>query len=170
VFNASPIIYLCKSGLAGKLRQLRPSFRLVTSKQVHQEVYLKGIENGVSEANMLKELFDGGVIEVKVPKEEAKGATGKEISSSGIHEGETSVISLAFELNGTAIIDDKRARHVSRILGVRVSGTPAIMIELVKSGIISKDEAKLGVENMVKEGWYCSARVFSEIIRAIEQT
>ncbi len=169
VLNASPIIYLCKSGLATRLRQLRSSFRFVTSDEVYNEVYTRGVEKGVSEANILKELFDGGVIEVMTAKGDSKRRVEEQTSSSGIHEGEASVISLAVELEATAIMDDKRARHVSRILGVRISGTPAIVMELVRSNVISKQEAKRGIENMVSEGWYCSARVFSNIISAIEE-
>ncbi|MBI4258493.1 MAG: hypothetical protein HY619_06025 [Thaumarchaeota archaeon] len=169
VLNASPIIYLCKSGLADKLKHLRPSFRLVTSDEVYHEVYERGVQKGVAEAKMLKELFDGGVIEVVAARGEARSVVDEQASSSGIHEGESSVISLALELDATAIIDDRRARHVSRILGVRTSGTPAILIELVRSNVISKGDARRGVENMVREGWYCSARVFSDITRLIEE-
>lgn len=168
VFNASPIIYLCKSGLATKLKHLKPSFRLVTSNEVYHEVYTRGMEKGVDETKILKELFDGDTIEVTAAKGDAKRRVDEQIHSSGIHEGESSVISLALELDATAIIDDKRARDVSRILGVRISGTAAIVIELVRSKIISRDDAKRGMENMVREGWYCSAKVFSDMIRAIE--
>ena len=169
VLNASPIIYLCKSGLANKLAQLRTLFKLVTTTEVYDEVYTRGIEKRVSEAKILKDLFDGGVIEVAPQKIDAKGVH-KDLYSSGIHEGEISVISLALELDAIAIIDDKRARQVSRLLGVKVSGTPAVIIELVRSRAISKQEARRGIEKMVKEGWYCSAMLYSEIVRAIDET
>ncbi len=169
VFNASPIIYLCKSGLAGKLVHLRSSFKLITTTEVYEEVYKRGIEKKVSEAKILRELFDGGVIHIATQKTDAQIGISSEVHSSGIHEGEASVISLALGLDAIAIIDDKRARQISRVLGVKVSGTPAIVIELVRSGAISKEEARRGIERMVREGWYCSARVFSEIIRAIDE-
>ncbi len=170
VLNASPIIYLCKSGLASKLEHLKSSFRLVTTTEVYDEVYGKGIERVISEVKILKDLFDGGVIEVATQKEGLKSDVDEQVYTSGIHEGEASVISLALELDATAIIDDKRSRQVSQVLGVKVSGTPAIVIELVRSRVISKNEAKRSIENMVREGWYCSARVFSEVIRAIDET
>jgi predicted nucleic acid-binding protein len=168
VLNASPIIYLCKAGISGKLRGLKPSFRLLTSDEVYEEVYVKGIEKGVSEASALKELFEEGIIEVEPPPKEGSKKV-KEISkSAGIHPGEASVISYALALNATAIIDDKRARQVARVLGVRLSGTPGLIIELVRRSIISKDDAKRALEKMVNEGWYCSAKLFSSIIKTIE--
>lgn len=170
VLNASPIIYLCKSGLASKLVHLRSSFKLITTTEVYNEVYERGFEKRVSEAKILKDLFDGGVIQVATQKTDAEISVYKDLYSSGIHEGEISVIALALKLDAMAIVDDKRARQISRILGVKISGTPAIVIELVRSRAISKQEARRGIEKMVREGWYCSARVFSEIIRAIDET
>lgn len=169
VLNASPVIYLCKAGIAGKLRGLKPSFRLVTSEQVYEEVYLKGIEKGVSEASALRELFNEGIIEVESPPRGGSKKVKELSKSAGIHAGEASVISQALALNATAIIDDKRAREVARVLGVRLSGTPGLIIELVRQRIISKDDAKRALEKMVNEGWYCSAKLFSSIIKTIDE-
>ncbi len=169
VLNASPIIYLCKSGLAGNLKHLRPSFRFATTAEVYDEVYVRGIEKQVTEVGVVKDLFDDGVIEIMAPKADIKEKVNEQAHSSGIHLGETSVISLALELHATAIIDDKRARQVSRILNVKVSGTPAIVLEFVRFQVISKDEARRSIEKMVESGWYCSARAFSQIIRTIEE-
>jgi len=167
VLNATPIIYICKAGLAGKLSELRPSFRLLTTKEVYEEVYVKGIEKGVREASGLKELFDQGIVEVRSPREGSKKV--KDFSqSSGIHSGEASVISLALELTATAILDDRRARQVARVMGVRLSGTPGIVIELVTRRAISKEEARRSLEKIVEEGWYCSVKIFSIIVKAIE--
>jgi predicted nucleic acid-binding protein len=168
VLNATPIIYLCKAGLAEKLVGLKPSYRLLTTQEVYEEVYVKGIEKGVREAGALKGVFDGGIVEVGPPKEGSKKV--KDLSqSSGIHPGEVSVISLALELGATAILDDRRARQVARVLGVGLSGTPGIVIELVRRRTISKEEARLALEKMVEEGWYCSAKVFSSMVKAIDE-
>lgn len=168
MLNASPIIYLCKCGLARSLKGLKPSFRFVTTPEVYDEVYTRGLERAVEEAEQLKELFDGGIIEVVPPKSPGKIVAG-DVSSSGVHPGEASVINLAAELEGTAIIDDRRAKRVARILGVQLSGTPGIVIEFVRARIISKREAKDAVERMVDSGWYCSAKVFSGIIESIDR-
>lgn len=167
VFDATPIIYLCKVGLVGKLRELKPSFRLLTTTEVYEEVYAKGIERRAIEATALKELFDGGLIEVEKRRRQpkVKGLT----SESGIHPGEESVLSLTLRTGATAIVDDRRARQVARVLGVRLSGTPGVIIELVKRQVVSKDDARNALEKMVDEGWYCSARLFSALIRTIEE-
>jgi len=168
VLDATPLIYLCKAGLAGKVAELNPSFTLVTSQEVYDEVYVKGVERSVSEAGALKELFDRGVVKVE-PRKEGSKKVDDFARSSGIHSGEASVISLALAMGATAIIDDKRARQVARVTGARLSGTPGILIELVRRGIASDEEATLALAKMVDEGWYCSAKVFSTITKAIEE-
>jgi predicted nucleic acid-binding protein len=87
-------------------------------------VYLKGIDRVVSETGAFKELFDGNVVEVKASKASSGGKEGNR--SSGIHSGEASVISLALELDAIAILDDRRARRVAKVFGVRLSGTAGI--------------------------------------------
>jgi predicted nucleic acid-binding protein len=151
-----------------KLGGLKPQFRLLTSEEVYEEVYSIGIEKGVSEAGALRELFDGGIVEVEPAKTSSRKARDA-FRSSGIHSGEASIISLAQELEATAILDDRRARQMARVLGVRLSGTPGIMIELVRRGTLSKGEARGALEKMVDEGWYCSAKVFSSILKALEE-
>ncbi len=170
VLNASPIIYLCKAGIAGKLRGLEPSFRLLTSDEVYEEVYTKGIKKGVSETSVLRELFDEGIIEVESPPEGSSKRMKELSKSAGIHPGEASVISYALALNATAIIDDKRAREVARVLTVSLSGTPGLIIEMVRQRIISKEDARRALEKMVNEGWYCSAKLFSSIMKTIDNT
>jgi predicted nucleic acid-binding protein len=76
---------------------------------------------------------------------------------------------LALELDGIAILDDKRARRVAKAFGVRLSGSPGILIELVTRKAMSKADARKTLERMVEEGWYCGVKTFSEIIKAIEQ-
>ena len=168
VFDAIPVIYLCKIGLAGKLSELSPSFRFLTTAEVYEEVYVKGVGKSTIEAAALKELFDGGLIEVvsrrKRPRK-AKTLTGE----SGVHPGEESVLSLALETSATAIIDDRRARQVAHALGIHLSGTPGVIIELVRRRVISKPEARDALERMVDEGWYCSAKLFSTLLRTIDE-
>ncbi len=168
VFDATPIIYLCRVGLSGKLRELSPSFRLMTTTEVYQEVYAKGMERSAIEATALKELFDNGLIEVESRRKRLKLPKGL-THESGIHPGEMSVLSLALREHAAAIVDDRRARQVARALGVRLSGTPGVIIELVKRRIISKGDARGALERMVDEGWYCSAKLFSALLRTIEE-
>ncbi|MDG6953897.1 MAG: DUF3368 domain-containing protein [Nitrososphaerota archaeon] len=168
VFDATPIIYLCKVGLAGKLGELSPSFRLLTTTEVYEEVCVKEVEKSAIEGAALKELFDDGMIEV-VGRGKRPGPMKSLARESGIHTGEESVLSLALRTHATAIVDDRRARQVARALGIRLSGTPGVIIELVRRHVIPKGEARDALEKMVDEGWYCSAKLFSVLLRTTEE-
>jgi predicted nucleic acid-binding protein len=164
VFNSTPLIYLAKAGLVGKLNRL--PFKLLTTREVYSEVVVKGIEKRVVEAKELGNAFDSHTIEAM---ENTNEDVVRKLRNSGVHRGEATVISLACKLDAIAIIDDKRARHVATALGVKVSGTPHVIIQLVKQGGLTRQEARRSIDRIVKEGWFCSVRSYSEIIEAIEK-
>ncbi|MGA2875209.1 MAG: DUF3368 domain-containing protein [Nitrososphaerales archaeon] len=175
VLNATPLIYLCKSGLARHLRALAVHYRLCTTREVYQEVYVKGMQKSVSEMDSLKELFEDNLVEL-LPEEQQRETNPKSdgkilelLKGSGLHTGEITVIQTAISLGGTAIVDDKRARNVARFIGVNLSGTANIVVALVKHGIIDKSEAKEGINRMIDEGWYCSTKDYVNIINSIEK-
>lgn len=164
VFSSTPLICLTRAGLADKLSHLL--FELATTRTVYDEVMAKGAEKQVEEASELRELFDSRIIEVVGQTDEE---TVEKLRDSGIHLGEATVISLAYKLNAVAIIDDRRAGHIARTLGIGLSSTPHIIIQLVKQRIIAKQEARQAIDRIVEEGWYCSAKSYSEMIEALER-
>ena len=130
---------------------------------MYQEVYTTGLKKRVAEIPALQEMFAGGLIQVLPELREGPD----ELESSGLHAGEISVIRAAISFPGTAIMDDKRARKVARSIGVNLAGTGNILIELVRRGAISKSQAKDGIDMMIEDGWYCSAKDYMHIMDAI---
>lgn len=172
VLNATPLIYLCKSGFARHLRVLAAHYRLCTTHEVYQEVYVKRVQKHAVEVEALKELFERKLVEVLPEQQDMDSKRGDKIlkllRESGLHNGEITVIKTAVSLGGTAILDDKRARNVARFIGVGLSGTANIIVELVKLAVISKSEAKDGISKMIDNGWYCSTKDYAMIIETIE--
>ncbi|MEM2089191.1 MAG: hypothetical protein QXF52_11085 [Thermoproteota archaeon] len=164
VFNSTLLIYLAKARIIKRLTDL--PFRLVTTRAVYQEAVEKGIEKHAKEVNELKNAFESRIIEVVAHVDED---VVKKLKNSGIHYGEATVISLSIELDGIAVMDDKRGRHVAKTLGVRVSSTPHVVIQLVRRGALTKQEGRQVIDMIIKEGWYCSIRSYTEIITAIEK-
>jgi hypothetical protein len=64
ILDETPLIYLCNANLSKHLRALTAHYRLYTTLEVYQEVYVKELQNGVNEAGKLKVLFSDGVVEV----------------------------------------------------------------------------------------------------------
>lgn len=163
IFNATPLIYLVKVGLAARLNLI--PYRLVTTEAVYREVVEEGVRKGVSEVQELNRLFKAGVIGI----EKADDTTLRRLKGSGIHGGEESVISLALKLQSMVVMDDQRARQIAKTLGVKVTGTPHIVLHMVKQKILTKDEAKKVVDMMVEEGWRCGPNHYSDILRLIDE-
>ena len=168
ILDAAPLIYLCKVSLAQHLRSLITLYRFFTTQEVYREVYLNGVEKNVFEVEVLKDLFEGGIINILSEEEKDSPLDHKLLRASGLHKGEISVIQSALLLGATAIIDDKRARNVAKSMKVNLGGTVSIVIELVKIKAISKSEAKEAVSRMVSEGWYCSAKDYIFMMKAID--
>jgi len=167
ILNATPLIYLCKSGLARHLIDLSDNFELLTTPEVYLEVYVQGMEKKVSEISVLKEIFEGGIVKV-LPKRARESATTSSLSGSGLHPGELSVIRAALSLGATAIIDDKRARKLGRAVGARIEGTVSLILDLLRLEALDKQKARDAIETMINLGWYCSARDYAQIIKAVE--
>ncbi|MGQ9468230.1 MAG: hypothetical protein ACUVTD_00110 [Nitrososphaerales archaeon] len=163
LFDSTPFIYLAKAKLANKLSKI--SFRLITTQAVYHEVVVKGIEKQVKEADELRSLFDSSTIEIV---EHVNVEIVERLGKSGIHYGEATIIALAHELDAIAI-DDKRARHVAKTFGIKLSSTPHSIVRLVKQELITKQKARKALDKMVEEGWHCSAKQYSKIIELIDK-
>ncbi len=173
VFDATPLIYLCKSQLGVRLSALKVHYKLCTTREVYQEVYTKGLEKRVVEIESLKDMFEGGLVEVLTEREQQNEEDvvkleAFQLKTSGLHPGEISILQCAIRFGATAIVDDKRARNIARVIGVNISGTANILLELTKLKAITKSEAKDGINRMIKQGWYCSTKDYVQIMSAIE--
>lgn len=174
ILDATPLIYLCKSNLAKYLKVLADDYKLCTTPEVYQEVYTKGLQKQVAEIEALKDLFQGGLVQVLPERREEINPENvnkfESLKSSGLHMGEVTIIRAAISIGGTAIMDDKRARSVARSVGVDLAGTVNLVVELVKLKAISKSVAKEGIKRMINEGWYCSTKDYIQMMDAIESS
>ncbi|MHB1907818.1 MAG: hypothetical protein ACYCQJ_02970 [Nitrososphaerales archaeon] len=170
ILDAAPLIYLCKSGIAKHLDALATQYSLFTTREVYEEVYVRGLEKHVEEAHLLKELFQGDDSLVKVLPHESKAKQKHDwdLNQSGLHRGEITIIESALSLGATAIIDDKRARNVARTMGVNLGGTVSLVLEITRMKVISKSKAKEAIAEMIGKGWYCSTKDYVLMMKAID--
>lgn len=81
--------------------------------------------------------------------------------------GESEVIVLALETNLTALIDDRRARDVSRREGIKVIGTLGILGRNKQRGYITA--AGTLVREMQKEGIYFGVQLIKRFLRDLDE-
>jgi len=93
-------------------------------------------------------------------KVEAIKKSNTEITSSKLHEGEINTIILSLQSNVKIILlDDEEARIFARNLGIKVSGTLGILIELFKRNLFGLPEA-LQYLKKINEVMYLSSDLY----------
>ena len=165
VFNSTPLIYLSKAGLSGIIENLKGE--KLTSPLVKTEVVDKGKLKGVPDAIALENLFDNGVFKVCKPKDSAFLSRLSE--TRGLHVADADVLALAKEYDSLAVIDDEVARKTAKVYGIEYVGTPYVLVRAVFEGLLSKEEAKLAVNDMVSAGWRCSLESYAKIMQLLEK-
>jgi predicted nucleic acid-binding protein len=165
VFNSTPLIYLSKAGLIKIIENLKAE--KLTSPLVKLEVVDKGKLKGVPEAIALEKLFDAHVFKICEPKD--KAFLSQLSLTRGLHVADAQVLALAKECDAIAIINDEVARKTANVYQIDYKGTPYILARAVFEGIISKEQAKLAITEMVSAGWRCSVESYSKIMELLEK-
>lgn len=165
VFNSTPLIYLTRAGLSRIIAGLKEE--KLTSRLVKAEVVDKGKLKGVPDALALEKLFDNGVFKLCKPKDEAFLSRLSE--TRGLHVADAEVLALAKEYEALAVIDDEVARKTAKVYGIDYVGTSYVLMRAVFEGLVSKDEAKQAVNDMVSAGWRCSVESYAKIIGLLDK-
>jgi predicted nucleic acid-binding protein len=165
ILDATPLIYLTKSGLGRILEELKEE--KITSPQVKREVVDEGKNWGNPDAIILEKMFQNRVISTKEPEDDTLLET--LLKTRGLHITDAEVLVIAKELHGTAIVDDAVARKTARIYGISYAGTPHLLMKAIKQSLITKERAKQAIKDMVSEGWRCDIETYTQIMDAIDK-
>jgi len=161
VSNSGPLIHLTLAGLLDLVFELYDL--IVIPPSVYDEIIVKGKEQGQSDAFLLERFIINEKIKVKEIK---KSHT--EITSSKLHEGEINAIILSLQSNIKIILlDDEEARIFARKLGITVSGTLGILIELFKRNLFGLPEA-LQYLKKINEVMYLSSDLYCFVEDALK--
>lgn len=156
IFDATPLIYLCKVRVLEKLTQLRITNIIPLS--VYKEVVEKGKEN--EEASYIQKLVDEKVFEIAKVNDKIESLSYNPL----LDEADVDVLSLAKQQNCIAIMDEKAGRSSAAIEHIKHAGSIFILFKLLKSKIISKTELRKILDKMIEEGWFCSTDLYAYIL------
>ena len=132
-----------------------------------KEIVDEGKRKSVPDAFVLEKLFENGVFKICAPKD--KIFVSLLMETRGLHVADAEVLALAKELKGTAVIDDEVARKTAKVFGIDYVGTPYILLQAVCYGLVSKDEAKRALNEMISLGWRCNVETYVKISEALER-
>lgn len=162
VSNSGPLIHLTLAGLLDLVFELFDL--IIIPPQVYDEIIVKGKEQNHSDAYILERAINNKKIKVEAVKK-----SNKTITSSKLHEAEIESIILSLQSHVKVILlDDEEARIFARRLGIRVSGTLGILIELFKRGFFGLDEA-LQYLKKINEVMYLSSDVYCYVEKIMKE-
>jgi predicted nucleic acid-binding protein len=159
VSNASPLIYLAK---VGKLELLKIFGEVVIPEEVKVEVVDKGKELEKADAYVVERAIEEGWI--KVLKTELIDIPIK------LHPGERAVLSLAKTLGvKEVLVDEKPARFVAKLLGLKPRGTIFVLLKALEGGLIDFDEFLDTLDELIRHGFRIKEDVIIEAIRKAKE-
>ena len=163
ISNATPLIYLAKSGSLKLLKKLFDS--ILIPKEVYEEVVVKGKEEGFSDALVVEEQIEKGWISI-----EDLGSDEKLVEhATELDKGETAVIKLAREKDGPLLlIDDAAGRQIAKSFGLEVKGTLYVILRAYKEGYLTKDQSRDILDEIISAGFRISSEQYSYLLRRLE--
>ncbi|MEM3523742.1 MAG: DUF3368 domain-containing protein [Thermoproteota archaeon] len=168
VSNASPLIWLSK---IGKLLLLKKLFgEVLIPEEVYKEAVEKGLEEGFSDAFVIKESVENGWIKIVKLDEEGERLCRKIMEHAPeIHLGEAQAIVLARKNKMLLLIDESSGRAFAEAMGLKVRGTLYIIVEALKKGFLDKSNAKETVLTMASKGFRIEPELLARLLREIEK-
>lgn len=164
ISNATPLIYLAKSGSIKLLKNLFDS--VLIPKEVYEEVVIKGKEESFSDAIVVEEQIEEGWINI-----EDLGTDDKLVEhATELDKGETVVIKLARKKDDPLfLIDDAAGRQIAKSFGLKVKGTLYVILRAYKEGYLTKDQSKDLLDEIISAGFRISSEQYSYLLRRLEK-
>jgi len=160
VLDATAVIHFAK---IGKLRLITD----ICDAHITREVYHETVEvdEGQPDSLVIKDAVDHG--ELKVYDVVEKRLVKALLRHSEIHPGEAETLAAAKELGGLAVIDEKEARAIASIHGIRAApGTLFLLFRLLKLEKIGVEEAEEALTDLITSGLYLDSKT---LLRAKER-
>ncbi|MEK6859864.1 MAG: DUF3368 domain-containing protein [Nanoarchaeota archaeon] len=152
VTNTSSLIFI------GKLKLLDLLKNVFGRVLVPHEVVEELLKKDSSEILYLKNELGNFLKEVEV----------KKLQNFSLGKGENAALSLCIEKNINFFLsDDKKARSYARSMKLETIGVLGIILENLNKNKINKKDARLLIDNLIKNGYYMTSGLYSEIIKLI---
>ena len=168
IVNASPLIILGKLNKIGILRKIYRTIEI--TKEVYNEVVLKGIEKNSKDAFIIKENIENKTIKVFELGDKFYNIGNKIQTIYNLDLGEAETIALALQLSKKEIIiDEVSAREAAKAFGIKPIGSLGVLLIAYKDNLISKREVHELINEMENSKYRFSPKVLIEFWSLFER-
>jgi len=158
IIDSSSLILLAKLNMLDKLIK-KSKQKLVIPAKVYEECTAK------------KESFDAKIIEKRVEEKlivkrvvSNRGLCNKIVNDFNLGRGEAEAVTLCIETESGIITDDRKAINACRILKIKFTTVPKILVQFYKRKLLSKSEVNLMIKQLQEFGRYSD-----EIINQVKE-
>jgi predicted nucleic acid-binding protein len=167
VSNTSPLIWLSKIGRISLLKELFGE--VVIPEEVYKEAVERGLQEGFSDALVIKDAVDQGWIRISKLEENETLLCQKMMKHAfEIHLGEAQAIVLAQRVRSLLLIDESSGRAFAEAWGLKVKGTIYVILSALRQGSLDCVEAKETLLTLVDKGFRIEPCFLARIIRELE--
>lgn len=167
VSNTSPLIWLSKIGRVTLLKELFGE--VIIPEAVHKEAVERVLQEGFSDALVIKEAVDQGWIKIsKLDKDEVALCQKMMEHAFEIHLGEAQAILLARRMQSLLLIDESSGRAFAEAWGLKAKGTLYVILSALRRGLLDCAEAKETLLTLVDRGFRIEPNLLARIIREID--
>lgn len=162
VVDSSVLIPLSKIGRLGLIK--RNFDEVLTTEEVYREVVVEG--KGRMGTSKLKDCFEEWISTKEVDSDKAE-----EISEmEGIAAADASLLLLAERVkNGSILLtNDKALILVARSRNIEYYWLTTLLLKSVKDGVLSGEEGKKILDDLIDVGVNLETRVYSKIVKKID--
>ena len=161
------MIWLSKIGRITLLKELFD--KVIIPEEVYKEAVERGLQEGFSDALVLKEAVDDGWIKTSKLNTREVALCRKIMGHAfEIHLGEAQAIILARRIDLLLLIDESSGRTFAEAWGLKAKGTLYVMLSALRNGFMNSNEAKETVLSLVVKGFRIEPSLLARIIREIE--
>lgn len=167
VSNTSPLIWLSK---IGKLNLLKTIYgEVLIPEEVYREAVERGLEEGFSDALVIKEGVDQGWIKISRLSESMVLLCQRIMEHAlEVHLGEVQAMILAREANMLLLMNESSGRAFAEAWGLEVRGTIHVVLKALREELLHKDEAREAVLRLIDKGFRIEPRLLTRVLREIE--
>ena len=164
VFDATPLIYLAKVDRLALVEHLDAS--CVIPERVYEEVVETGLDQGYPDARRIERSVDAD--RVDTVSVETTPLLSRLQENNNLSDADVAVLACTDAHDGVAVMDETYGREVAAAEGITTRGTAYLVLKLASEGTISVDDARMVIDAMIDEGWYCPPDVYVKIVQKLE--